>query len=206
MLQIYNNYTTDANNIGNKSQKIKNKLSKVLHLREMCIIFVVVFQTQKHRLIMATMKVKVEKRKVGFGTDKKEMYVSRADRGSVYDIDDISHQVSLESGVNKHQFKAAVGALVDAMIMYLKGGHGISLKGFGTFLPEVKSQSSENPDEVGVKRLRVSFRPHQALYEAVSDINYVTDNEYATEDANDNEGGSTDNGGDDNGGGGQDFT
>lgn len=71
------------------------------------------------------MRVKVEKRKIGFGTDKKEMYVTKADRGSVYDIDDIAHQVASESGVNERQFKAAIGCMVDAMIVYLKGGHGV---------------------------------------------------------------------------------
>ena len=160
------------------------------------------------------MRVKVAKRKVGFGTDKKEMYVSCADRGSVYDIDEIAHQVSLESGVNKHQFKAAASALVDAMIMFLKGGHGVSLKGFGTFLPDVKSQSSEDPNEVGVKRVRVSFRPHQDLYKAVGGIGYETDNDYATkpekeeEDETPTDGGNTsggDNGGN-NGGGGQELS
>ena len=128
---------------------------------------------------MAQMRVKVEKRKVGFGTDKKEMYVTKADRGAVYDIDDIAHQVALESGVNERQFKAAVGCMVDAMIVFLKGGHGVSLKDFGTFLPEVKSQSSEDPEEVGVKRVRISFRPHKTLWQAVSGIGYVTENEFS---------------------------
>lgn len=128
---------------------------------------------------MAQLKVKVEKRKVGFGDNKKEMYVSKADRGGVYDIDDIAHQVALESGVNERQFKAAIGCMVDAMIVFLKGGHGVSLKDFGTFLPEVKSQSSEDPEEVGVKRLRISFRPHKTLWQAVSGIGYVTENEFA---------------------------
>lgn len=128
---------------------------------------------------MAQLKVKVEKRKVGFGDNKKEMYVSKADRGGVYDINDIAHQVALESGVNERQFKAAVGCMVDAMIVFLKGGHGVSLKDFGTFLPEVKSQSSEDPEEVGVKRVRISFRPHKTLWQAVSGIGYVTENEFA---------------------------
>ena len=128
---------------------------------------------------MAQLKVKVEKRKVGFGDNKKEMYVSKADRGGVYDIDDIAHQVALESGVNERQFKAAIGCMVDAMIVFLKGGHGVSLKDFGTFLPEVKSQSSEDPEEVGVKRVRISFRPHKTLWQAVSGIGYVTENEFS---------------------------
>ena len=128
---------------------------------------------------MAQLKVKVEKRKVGFGDNKKEMYVSKADRGGVYDINDIAHQVALESGVNERQFKAAIGCMVDAMIVFLKGGHGVSLKDFGTFLPEVKSQSSEDPEEVGVKRLRISFRPHKTLWQAVSGIGYVTENEFS---------------------------
>lgn len=154
---------------------------------------------------MAQMRVKVEKRKIGFGTDKKEMYVTKADRGSVYDIDDIAHQVALESGVNERQFKAAIGCMVDAMIVFLKGGHGVSLKDFGTFLPEVKSQSSEDPEEVGVKRVRISFRPHKTLWEAVSQIGYVTENEFAESDGESGSdgGGTTDEG---ENGGGQDFT
>ena len=154
---------------------------------------------------MAQMRVKVEKRKIGFGTDKKEMYVTKADRGSVYDIDDIAHQVALESGVNERQFKAAIGCMVDAMIVFLKGGHGVSLKDFGTFLPEVKSQSSEDPEEVGVKRVRISFRPHKTLWEAVSQIGYVTENEFAESDG---ESGSDGEGTTDEGenGGGQDFS
>jgi predicted histone-like DNA-binding protein len=155
------------------------------------------------------MKVKVEKRKVGFGDNKKEMYVSKADRGGVYDIDDIAHQVALESGVNKRQFKAAVGCMVDAMIVFLKGGHGVSLKDFGTFLPEVKSQSSEDPEEVGVKRVRISFRPHKTLWQAVSGIGYTTENEFA-EDAPTSPEGGEDNGSTDgentgSGGGGQEL-
>ena len=156
---------------------------------------------------MATMRVKVEKRKIGFGSEKKEMYVSRVDRTTIYDIDDIAHQVALESGVNERQFKVAVGAFVDAMKVFLKAGAGVSLQDFGTFLPEVKSESSENPDEVGVKRVRVSFRPHKKLWSALSDMSYTTNNEYATTESGDsgsNGSGSTEPGGDDEGG--QDFT
>ena len=91
------------------------------------------------------------------------------------------------------------------MIVFLKGGHGVSLQDFGTFLPEVKSQSSEDPEEVGVKRVRISFRPHKTLWEAVSQIGYVTENEFAENDGEkEPEEDSTDDGG--NGGGGQDFT
>lgn len=147
---------------------------------------------------MATMKVKVEKRSLGFGTDKKEMYVSKVDRSTIYDLDDIAHQVALESGVNERQFKAAVGTLVDAMKVFLKGGAGVSLQDFGTFLPEVKSASSEDPDEVGVKRVRISFRPHKNLWKAVSEMSYTTENEYATTAGSGNdtaEEGTTDTGG-----------
>lgn len=147
---------------------------------------------------MAQLKVKVEKRNIGFGTDKKEMYISRADRGSVYEIEDLAHQVALESGVNERQFKAAVECMVDAMILFLKGGHGVSLRNFATFLPEVKSISSDNPEEVGVQRVRISMRPHKKLYEAVGEITYVTENEYTESGGNNSEGEDTgsDTGGD----------
>lgn len=126
------------------------------------------------------------------------MYVSRVDHGGVYDLNTIAHQVALESGVNERQFEAAVGTLVDAMIVFLKGGHGVSLQDFGTFIPEVKSASSEDPGEVGVRRLRVSFRPHKKLIDALSEVTYDTEKEFATvgtvEDGSDTENGSTDTG------------
>ena len=126
------------------------------------------------------MEVKIAKIRTGFGMEKKEYYVSRVDRNSVYEIEDIARQVELESGVNKRQFLAAVDAMVDAIIVFLKGGHGVSLKNFGTFLPEVKSDSSTDPDQVGVKRVRVSFRPHKQMQEAVAGISYTTTNSFAT--------------------------
>lgn len=130
---------------------------------------------------MAQIKVKVQERMVGFGTQKKKMYVSKVDRNTIYDLNDIAHQVALESGVNERQFKAAVGTLVDAMKVFLKGGAGVSLQDFGTFLPEVKSASSEDPDQVGVRRVRISFRPHKNLWKTVSEMTYTTDNEFASE-------------------------
>lgn len=130
---------------------------------------------------MAQIKVKVQQRMVGFGTQKKKMYVSKVDRNTIYDLNDIAHQVALESGVNERQFKAAVGTLVDAMKVFLKGGAGVSLQDFGTFLPEVKSASSEDPDQVGVRRVRISFRPHKNLWKTVSEMTYTTDNEFASE-------------------------
>lgn len=154
---------------------------------------------------MAQIKVKVQERMVGFGTQKKKMYVSKVDRNTIYDLNDIAHQVALESGVNERQFKAAVGTLVDAMKVFLKGGAGVSLQDFGTFLPEVKSASSEDPDQVGVRRVRISFRPHKNLWKTVSEMTYTTDNEFASEveDGEDSEdsgntsgGGGTDSGND----------
>lgn len=162
---------------------------------------------------MAQIKVKVQERMVGFGTQKKKMYVSKVDRNTIYDLDDIAHQVALESGVNERQFKAAVGTLVDAMKVFLKGGAGVSLQDFGTFLPEVKSASSENPDEVGVKRVRISFRPHKNLWKTVSEMTYTTDNEYASEteddedpDDSNNTSGDSSSGSTDNGDGGETMT
>lgn len=137
---------------------------------------------------MAKMSVQVSKMNVGLGTDKKEMYVSRVNRGTIYEIDDIAHQVALESGVNEHQFKAAVGTLVDAMITFLKAGNGVSLQDFATFLPEVKSDSSEDPEAVGVKRVRITMRAHKKLREALGEISYQIENRYTTKADDDAEG------------------
>lgn len=160
---------------------------------------------------MAKMNISVSKMRVGFGQEKKQMYVTRVDRGTIYELEDIAHQVALESGINRHQFKAAIGAMVDAMIVFLKAGNGVSLQDFATFLPEVRSDSSEDPDQVGVKRVRITMRPHKKLSEALESINYQIDNQYTTkspDDTNpddDNDTTTPDTGGDDNTGEGPSF-
>lgn len=145
---------------------------------------------------MAKLSVTVKQQNVGFGTEKEEMFISKVQHATIYNLDEIAYQVALESGVNKRQVKAAVNAFVDAMIVFLKSGSGVSLDGFGTFLPMVKSISSKNPNEVGVRRVRLSFRPHKKLWEAVGDISYDTYNPYTTTSDSNESDEETDNGSD----------
>ena len=73
-----------------------------------------------------------------------------------------------------------MSVMIDAMTHFLEGGHGVKINGFGSFLPAVKSVSSTNADDVGVKKVYVTFRPSKSLSEKVSAIHYTTVNPYVT--------------------------
>lgn len=145
--------------------------------------------------------VEIKKMVLNFTDDKRVKYVATANRGKVVDPEALVNQIHLHSGTNKAQIRSVISQLVDAMSVYLNEGHGVRLDGFGTFVPSVRSQSSDNPEEAGIKKVKITFLPNKALREMVANIGIYTENEF-TRAGSEEEGGGTNPGGGGNGGGG----
>lgn len=141
--------------------------------------------------------VEVKKQVLHFTDDKKEIYVASADRGDVIDTDKIAQFVAQDTGARPAQVKMILSSLIDSMMSWIEEGHGVRLGNFGSFLPSVKSDSSENPDEVGVKRMRLSFRPTKELTTRLGRVSISIENAYKSGSSTDNEAG-TGGEGDDN--------
>ena len=129
-----------------------------------------------------SVQVIVKKMKLNFTDEKKEIYVAAADRGDVIDANKIAELVAKDTGARPAQVKMILNTLTDSMITWLEEGHGVKLGNFGSFLPSVKSASSEDPNEVGVKRLRLTFYPSKDLSKRVGGISYSKENSYSTND------------------------
>lgn len=107
--------------------------------------------------------VKVSKRTLTFSDTKTEMYVASADRGDVISTKKLSEYVAQDCGSRPAQVRMILTTVINSMVGWMEEGHGVNLEGLGTFLPAVRSQSSVNKDEVGVKHVRVSFYPSREL-------------------------------------------
>lgn len=129
----------------------------------------------------------VSKMKLNFTEEKKEIYVAKADRGDVIDTDKIARLIAQDTGARPAQVKMILNALTDSMITWLEEGHGVKLGNFGSFMPSVRSASSEDPNEVGVKRMRLTFYPSKDLSNRVGGISYSKENSYATNEKTENE-------------------
>ena len=116
--------------------------------------------------------IKVAKKVLHFTKEKKEIYVAKADRGDVIGPDKIAELIAKDTGARPAQVKMILNTLTDSMITWLEEGHGVKLGNFGSFMPSVRSASSENPEEVGVKRMRLTFYPSKDLYTKVGAISY----------------------------------
>ena len=116
--------------------------------------------------------IKVAKKVLHFTKEKTEIYVAKADRGDVIDPDKIAELIAKDTGARPAQVKMILNTLTDSMITWLEEGHGVKLGNFGSFMPSVRSASSENPEEVGVKRMRLTFYPSKDLYTKVGAISY----------------------------------
>lgn len=120
----------------------------------------------------------VQKKVLNFTEEKKQIYVATAQRGDVIDTDKISKFVAQDTGARPAQVKMILNSLINSMMAWLEEGHGVRLGNFGSFLPSVRSQSSEDPNEVGIKRVRLTFYPSKKLSEMLGDVSYTTINPY----------------------------
>ena len=143
------------------------------------------------------LNLKVKKRVLNFTKEKKEVYVATPDRGNTIDAEKIAELIAQDTGARPAQVKMILDTLIDSMMTWLEEGHGVQLGSFGSFMPSVKSKSSDDPDEVEVRRTRLVFYPSKELVARVGAISYSTENEYrkASVEEDDETGGSDGGGG-----------
>ena len=132
--------------------------------------------------------VSIQKRVLNFTENARTVYVAKAQRGDVIMPDKIAKYVAQDTGARPAQVKMILDTLVESMMDWIEEGHGVKLGNFGSFMPTVKSASSEVADEAGVKRVWVTFYAGKELKERLDDVKYSTENKFsASEEDNDNE-------------------
>ncbi len=125
--------------------------------------------------------VTVQKRVLKFTENEKTVYVAKAQRGDVIMPDKIAKYVAKDTGAPQAQVKMILDTLVESMMDWIEEGHGVKLGNFGSFMPTAKSASSEDPEEVGVKRMWVTFYASKQLKNRLDEVKYSTENEFAGE-------------------------
>lgn len=136
--------------------------------------------------------VKIRKKVLNFTEEKKEIYVAEADRGDVIDAKKIAKLIAQDTGARPAQVEMILNSLTNSMITWLEEGHGVKLGNFGSFMPSVRSDSNEDPEKVGVKRMRLTFYPSKDLYTKVGAISYSKESLKSSEEETPETGGSTD--------------
>ena len=127
-----------------------------------------------------SLNLRVTKKTLHFTKEKKEVYVASPDRGNVIDAEKIADLIAKDTGTRPAQVKMILDTLIDSMMAWLEEGHGVQLGSFGSFHPSVKSKSSDDPDEVEVRRTKLTFYPSRELQRRVNNIAYATENAYKT--------------------------
>ena len=138
--------------------------------------------------------VKIRKKVLNFTEEKKEIYVAEADRGDVIDAKKIAKLIAQDTGARPAQVEMILNSLTNSMITWLEEGHGVKLGNFGSFMPSVRSDSNEDPEKVGVKRMRLTFYPSKDLYTKVGAISYSKESLKSSEEETPETGDSTDTG------------
>lgn len=141
------------------------------------------------------LNLKVQKRVLNFTKEKKEVYVATPDRGTVIDAVKIADLIAKDTGTRPAQVRMILDTLIDSMMAWLEEGHGVQLGSFGSFHPSVQSKSSDDPDEVDVRRTKLTFYPSHELKQRIKAISYATENAYKTKADGTTDGGDADGGG-----------
>ena len=138
------------------------------------------------------LNLKVKKRVLNFTKEKKEVYVATPDRGNTIDAEKIAELIAQDTGARPAQVKMILDTLIDSMMTWLEEGHGVQLGSFGSFMPSVKSKSSDDPDEVEVRRTRLVFYPSHELKQRIKGMSYSTENTFKTKEEADPDAGGDD--------------
>ena len=138
-----------------------------------------------------SLNLKVQKKVLHFTKEKKEVFVAAPDRGNVIDAEKIADLIAKDTGTRPAQVKMVLDTLIDSMMQWLEEGHGVQLGSFGSFHPSVKCKSSDDPDEVDVRRTKLTFYPSYELKQRIKRIPYATENAYKTKGETDSSGGSS---------------
>lgn len=127
-----------------------------------------------------------KKKTLHFTKEKKEVYVATPDRGDIITPDKIAQFVAQDTGARVAQVKMILNSLTNSMLAWIEEGHGVRLGNLGSFLPSVKCSSSENSDEVEVKKVKLTFIASKELREKVKNVKYNMENIYKDPATDDN--------------------
>lgn len=145
----------------------------------------------------------IAKQKIGFGKEKKEAFVGRAQLGETIDTDMLVEQISLRTGMNEAQAKMLLENITDSILHFCKLGNGVRLGKLGILKPSIKSKSADDANDVEILKLRYRFLPSVAMKEALDqvDVRRFDDNldddvvDEGDDDDDDETGGGTSSGG-----------
>lgn len=118
--------------------------------------------------------IKIEKRKLNFQEDRKEVFVAVPDRNGVIDTDKMARSIAKDTGARPAQVQMILNSMVESVMEWLEEGHGVRFGKLGSFLPSVKSKSADCADDAEVKRVRIAFYPSRELSRRVANISINT--------------------------------
>jgi predicted histone-like DNA-binding protein len=162
------------------------------------------YKTQKLNLKIMPLGYKVKKRVFAFDKTKAEKYVATAQRNHTVSYEDILQEVAKQSRLNNGEVYAAIEALIEVSITFMKQGHGVRLGDFGIFKPTFSAASQDTADTAtvdSIKRKHILFQPGKKLREFIGNLSVVSYEEADTEPTS--PGGGGESGGGEDGGGGE---
>lgn len=155
-------------------------------------------------------KYNVKKTKVGFGTDKTEVYVGRIQLGSTISTDKLEEQVAVRTLLPQSVIHTVLNNIVDSVCHFVEEGQGVRIGELGILRPSISTKSAADDSEVSVEKVRLRWLPSVKVREAAAkfSIKKVSDSSSATDDTDDEETGGedVDNGSSSGGGGGNEFS
>lgn len=100
-------------------------------------------------------------------------YMTRANRYSRINANEVIRMAALNSGINPGQMAAAMYAVEQTFANFLCNGHSVELLDVGTFKFSVNARLGETAEQAGaeaVYRRKILFRPSTHVKQLLSDV------------------------------------
>lgn len=117
-----------------------------------------------------SVKYNVQPMKVGFGKDKVDAYVARAQLGETVDTEQLVEQVALRTQQQKAAVRIVLDNLVESIYHFCELGNGVRIGELGIIKPSLETRSAANAKDVEILKPRYKFLPSPKMKLALKQL------------------------------------
>ena len=116
----------------------------------------------------------------------KEMFISRVERYNTIYTEKIAEGVAKATGAQKAMVKMIITSMTETIKEWVEEGHCVNIENFGTFMPSIKSDSSEDANKVGVQYARMTFMTCRDISKQMKGVSCSLTNDFKTDSIEEN--------------------
>lgn len=117
-----------------------------------------------------SLKYNVQPMKIGFGKDKEDAFVARAQLGETVETEQLVEQVALRTQQQKAAVRIVLDNLVESIYHFCEVGNGVRVGELGIIKPALETRSAAEAKDVEIVKPKYNFLPSSKMKQVLVNL------------------------------------